>query len=348
MNCREAHGEEELSRRLPPSPPPSFHHGGMQYYDAHCHLDGMILARRYGYHWPFKTKLCRSVLEVARPCAYGKHCFYAHSQDDLRQRPKLGHADLVELFRSFPAGCGGLVHNCCDGASIEQTLQLVQWGRESFGGRIYATFGLHPTDYYTYSDELVALFLDAFEQCGDRAVAWGECGLDYYRKPSDEEKVEMVDVFVQQLQLAVGRRLPLVIHSRDAEDDVVDVLRDHVPRDTLVHLHSFSGSLDTLMDFLDEFPRSFFGANGAVTYPGEAEKLAELARCVPLDRMLLETDGPYMIPEPFRFKGGGSHAGHIPWIAQRVADIKAVPLEVVLAQTQANVCAMYGIDSEVS
>lgn len=152
----------------------------------------------------------------------------------------------------------------------------------------------------------------------------------------------MRSVMVRQIKLAVARGLGLVIHSRDAEEDTLEVLREHVPRDTPIHLHSFTGTVEILGHFLNEWPFCYYGANGALTY-ATATSLAHLVNYCPLNRLLLETDGPFMIPEPHRFSGGSSHAGHIPWIAEKVAVIKGVSAEVVLTHAQANFSTMYNL-----
>merc|ERR1712151_967461 len=111
--------------------------------------------------------------------------------------------------------------------------------------------------------------------------------------------------------------------------------------------HSFGGSVAILSAFLEEWPRCFLGVNGVVTYHTAVDAV-ELVAAAPLERMLLETDGPYMMPEPYRYSGLGSHAGHIPWIAQCVAAIKNVSPETVLAHADMNFCSMYGIGQHLS
>merc|ERR1712151_1150745 len=106
--------------------------------------------------------------------------------------------------------------------------------------------------------------------------------------------------------------------------------------------HSFGGSVAILSAFLEEWPRCFLGVNGVVTYHTAVDAV-ELVAAAPLERMLLETDGPFMMPEPYRHAGLGSHAGHIPWIAQCVAALKNVSPEAVLHATCTNFRTMYGI-----
>merc|ERR1712190_643076 len=104
----------------------------------------------------------------------------------------------------------------------------------------------------------------------------------------------------------------------------------------------FAGSVEILARFFEEWPNSYLGMNGVCTYP-TAAKIADLVEFVPLERLLLETDGPFMMPEPYRYSGLGSHPGHIPWIAVCVAAIKDVTPEAVLAHAAANFTSMYGM-----
>eukprot|EP00928_Gymnodinium_smaydae_P054368 TRINITY_DN38151_c0_g1_i1.p1 TRINITY_DN38151_c0_g1~~TRINITY_DN38151_c0_g1_i1.p1 ORF type:complete len:514 (+),score=65.55 TRINITY_DN38151_c0_g1_i1:201-1544(+) len=342
--CADAHGEEELLERKSPHLPPGVDAATLEYYDSHCHLDGILLVHKWGQNWPYKTQLCRSHLHPEYRCYFGEaQCFFAHHEHELLGRPPLWRGDLVAFANSLPSGFVGLVQNCCDSESIRDTVSLVEWGRQVMDGKIYASFGLHPKEYFRYSDELESLLLDAFERCGDKAVAWGECGLDYSKQPTAADKVEMRRVFVRQILLAVARDVPLVVHSRDAEADVLDVLREHFPRNRSVHIHSYTGPVHILESFFNEWPQSYVGVNGVVTYE-TATKIMDLVRFAPLERILLETDGPFMLPEPFRYTaGGGAHPGHIPWIAKRVAELKSVPMDTVLTRTRASFRSMYGI-----
>merc|ERR1712216_128815 len=131
----------------------------------------------------------------------------------------------------------------------------------------------------------------------------------------------MKGVFARQCRLAVSRNWPIVVHSRDAEADTIEILEEHVPQDHPVYFHSFTGSIELLEKFFAHWRNGFAGFAGCVTYP-RALPLHELSRVVPLDRLLLETDGPYMAPEPYR--GEVAHPGHIPWVAEGVAKARGV------------------------
>merc|ERR1712232_1050799 len=200
-----------------------------------------------------------------------------------------------------------------------------------------------------YTPEVEQRLLDALEACGPQAVAWGECGLDYNkRKPAldkdDSIRDRMRQVFVQQARLAVQRGLPIVVHSRDAVPDVLAVLHEIVPKHHPVHMHSFMGTPEEMNEFLKSWPCGYVGITGAVTWSiAETIKggLGDLCRALPLDRLLLETDGPYMAPMPYR--GQESHPGLVPWIAGGVAKAKGQGLTAAEVATAAhqNFCQLY-------
>merc|ERR1712196_755725 len=130
---------------------------------------------------------------------------------------------------------------------------------------------------------------------------------------------------------------PLVVHSRAAEEDTLKVLLDNVPRDHPVYLHAASSSLDMITKFLEGWSCSYVGIPGCVTYRF-AIATHSIARVVPLDRLLLETDGPYMTPRPHYEP---SHPGHIPWIAEGVARAKDMDVLEVLAAGHQNFCRFF-------
>merc|ERR1712096_280204 len=124
-----------------------------------------------------------------------------------------------------------------------------------------------------------ARILRAFASCGSKAVAWGECGLDYTRRGwglVHEYRQEQRDVFARQLRLAVAKGWPLVLHVRgatDATEDALSVLRQLVPRDWKAHVHSFLGNAEIVQDIIAEWPNFYFGLTGTVTMGGDGEQM---------------------------------------------------------------------------
>lgn len=160
---------------------------------------------------------------------------------------------------------------------------------------VYAAIGVHPHDAKLFDERAERRLLDLIGQSG-RVIAWGEIGLDYHydHSPRDVQRA----VFARQLRLARDARLPVIIHSREADDETVAVLRDEWKGSGLCGvMHCFGGGARMAKDALDLGFQISFAGN--VTFK-KAANLREVARLVPLERLFIETDCPYLTPEPFR------------------------------------------------
>ena len=209
---------------------------------------------------------------------------------------------------------------------------------------LYATVGIHPTSAQTLTDDVLETLADlASEQ---RVVTIGEIGLDYYWPERENRSWTCAPPEVQrdalrhQLALATDLDLPVVIHDRDAHKDTLEILsrwKRNNPGARGV-LHSYAGGPDLLRDVLDL--GFYIGIDGPVTFR-KANDLHAVARLVPLDRLLLETDGPYLTPEPHR--GRRNEPAYIPLIATRIAELKGQPAEEIAEATTANAEALFGL-----
>ena len=180
------------------------------------------------------------------------------------------------------AGC---VNVSCWTDSVPLSLQL-----QDSEPSVYGAYGLHPHYASKWTPELEQLLLDAMKH--PKTVAWGECGLDYYRNLSSPEKQK--EVFERQLQLALSVNKPLVIHSRDAEEDTLSIMKRVVPPHWSIHLHCFTGgNKDFALRMCEHFPNLFVGFTGCISFKN-AEPTRNVVKALPLERLLLETDGPYM------------------------------------------------------
>jgi len=192
---------------------------------------------------------------------------------------------------------------------------------------VFATVGLHPHDAVNGVDTIVDL-LDT-----EGIVAVGECGLDYYYDHSPRDVQQQV--FAEQIALANARELPLVIHTRDAWDDTFAVLADvGVPARTI--FHCFTGGPDEARRGLDIGAHLSF--SGIVTFKGAPEVQAAAALC-PLDRMLVETDSPYLAPVPHR--GKPNRPAWVAHVGQHIADLRDIAVAEVAAATTANARAVF-------
>ena len=202
---------------------------------------------------------------------------------------------------------------------------------------IYAIVGLHPHDAGNLSDTLLAR-LEALSLC-DKVVAIGETGLDFHRDraPRDSQRA----AFREQVRLARRRSLPVVVHDRDAHDEVLSILSEENAAEVGGIIHCFSGDLAmarkaVAMNFLVSIP-------GAITYKG-SEKQVEAVRALPLGRLLIETDCPFLAPIPHR--GKTNEPAYVPFVAGKLAQIKGVRVEDVARTTTMNALRLFRIPVE--
>jgi TatD DNase family protein len=184
---------------------------------------------------------------------------------------------------------------------------------------VYASVGLHPE----HAPKVTQPDLDRLTQllAHPKVLLAGEIGLDYYWKPYDAKL--QADVFVQQMQIAASARKPISIHTRDAWDDTIALLRTHwAPTGLPCIMHCFTGGPEQAKQALDlGFHLSF---SGVVTYP-KATDVHESAKFAPLDRILVETDAPYLAPVPFR--GKRNEPSYVTYTASRVAELRGIDVE---------------------
>ena len=203
---------------------------------------------------------------------------------------------------------------------------------------VYATVGVHPHD--AAKSDLAALQnLDTL--CAhSKVLAVGEIGLDYHyeHSPRDVQK----RVFVEQMGVAADRQKPIIIHTREAWDDTLDLLRTNWVSTGLGGiLHCFSGGLEHAQAGLE---MGFYLSFAGVLTFGRSQELREVAAAVPLDRLLVETDSPYLTPEPHR-KVRRNEPCYVVHTARRLAELRGLPYEEVAAQTTRNFRRLFGLPS---
>lgn len=223
-------------------------------------------------------------------------------------------------------GVVGIVSCGCDIASTVANQNL----SHSFDNFYFAA-GFHPENLEDFSvedlEKLEPFFAD--EKC----VAVGEIGLDYHWMNSTKEKQR--ELFVAQIELAKAKGLPVIVHDREAHGDTLDILKATKPSGVL---HCFSGSVEMAREVIKL--GMFLGFNGVATF-NNARKIPEVIREIPLDRIVLETDCPYLAPEPHRGKRNDS--SFIPFVAQRIGEILGISAQEVLDVTNKNARALYNL-----
>lgn len=248
-----------------------------------------------------------------KPMIFDSHAHYDSEQFN---------EDRDELLRSMPEnGVGTIVNSGANWDSVTGVVELAQKYPH-----VYAAVGMHP-------DEVGDLNEERFEylksQCQkDKVVAVGEIGLDYYwdNESHDVQK----KWFIKQLELARELDLPVIIHSRDAAADTLEIMKEYGQGLRGV-IHCFSYSIELAREYVKM--GFHIGIGGVVTFKN-GKKLKEIAQEIPLDRILLETDCPYLAPVPFRGKRNTSI--YISYVAEEIANLKGISYEEVVAQTEKN------------
>lgn len=253
---------------------------------------------------------------------FDSHAHYDDAKFDL---------DRISVLESMPKNNIGLIMSACASTNdIKAILELCD--RFSF---MYGSAGVHPSDCADFSDADEKLIIEAAAHPKVKAI--GEIGLDYYYDdvPHDKQK----ECFLRQIELAKSLGMPIIVHDRDAHGDTVDILRASGAKDVGGVLHCFSGSVEMAKDILDI---GFYIAFGGTLTFKNARRSVEAAEYVPLERIVLETDAPYLAPEPLRGKRNDSTLMH--YVAEKLALIKGVDVTEVERITFENAKKCFNID----
>ncbi len=232
------------------------------------------------------------------------------------------------LAQSAEVGIERIITIAVSPANLDRVLALTRQA-----DNIWGTQGIHPHEAESYSDEVERRIRT--QAADPRILAIGEIGLDYHYDHAD--RAVQRKVFERQLQLAADLDMPVVIHTREADEDTRDILRDFSP--LLRHkgvLHSFTSGLPLAEYCLSE--GFTLGFNGIATF-NRAENVRAVIAATPLSRILLETDAPYLTPVPYR--GRPNAPFYLPLIAEKVAQVKQVDVESMLTQVYANSMAQF-------
>lgn len=243
------------------------------------------------------------------------------------------HADREAVLAALPeAGVALVVDPGCDLPTSRAALALA----EQFP-HVYAAVGIHPEDCAGYTDA----DLDALRQLcrHDKAVAIGEIGLDYYWAENPPREFQQ-QVFRRQLELALELDMPVIIHDREAHGDSLAIVKEYPGLRGV--FHCFSGSPEMAAELLKR--GWYLGFDGPITYKN-AKRAPEVAAITPLDRILVETDSPYMTPVPFRGKRNDSR--YLPYVLEKLAEWKGVTTEEMTDITFANGKRLFGIGGSV-
>lgn len=237
-------------------------------------------------------------------------------------------ADELALAREM----GVTKHNVVgfDRTTIDRALVIADAHPE-----VYLTLGWHPTEAGSYTDEVEAYLRDVLKH--EKVLALGEIGLDYHWMTAPKEV--QIEVFKRQITLSKELRLPFVVHTRDALEDTYQVIKEAGvgPRGGI--MHSFSGSLADAQRFVDLGMMISF--SGVVTFK-KATDVQEAAQQLPLDKILVETDAPYLAPVPKR--GKENKTAYTRYVVEKIAELRGMTVEEVAAATTANANRLFGLE----
>lgn len=251
---------------------------------------------------------------------FDTHAHYDDEQFDI---------DREELLDSMAAGgIGTIVNASASPESWDRILELTE--KYPF---IYGMIGVHPDEVGALDEEKFGRMEELLGR--EKIVAVGEIGLDYYwdKEGHDTQKLW----FIRQLELAAKKHMPAAVHSREAAADTMEIMKKYgAGMQAVIHCYSYS------VEMAREYVKMgyYIGVGGVVTFKN-ARKLKEVVQEIPLERIVLETDCPYLAPAPFRGKRNSSL--NLPYVAQAVAELKGISAEEVIRQTEENARKLYNL-----
>lgn len=253
------------------------------------------------------------------------------------------HLNFAELGDNLPqvlqmAKEAGVEKIVSVGTTVQDSERACQIASEY--DMVYASVGVHP-------HEQEAVNWDKYERLieNSRVVAIGECGLDYSRiqeltpETRQGEMARQKDLFQRQIAIASTHNLPLIIHVRDAYEEIMGEFAMRLSQQRGV-FHCFSGTQDYAQFIREQLPGFYFSFAGNITFKN-AQNIRELAKLVPLERMLIETDAPFLSPEPKR--GLGNSPVNVKIVAQRLAEVRDISLEEITKATSENAVKLFNL-----
>lgn len=243
------------------------------------------------------------------------------------------HIDFFEnpdeiIKRSFEAGVGNIIIPSSDPRDFPRIVDICNRYPS-----IYWTPGVHPTEVENFKEDTLKE-IAKYVQEDKNVVGLGEIGLDYHY--SKENKEEQIRVFKLHLELAEALGLPVVIHDREAHKDTMDILASYKLKKVV--MHCYSGSLELAKEAYNR--GYYFGIGGVVTFKN-AKTLKEVVEWLPLNRIMLETDCPYLTPHPFR--GEQNEPSYLKFVIAEIANLKDLPANIVEEETTKNSLEFFNI-----
>ncbi|SBS33979.1 Tat-linked quality control protein TatD [Marinomonas spartinae] len=247
----------------------------------------------------------------------------------------INHNDYLKdledtLQQSYQAGVEGIICIASDLAESKKIQSLCE-----NHPRMWFTLGCHPHQAKSWSASSTEKLNELIAQ--KRPVAVGETGLDFNRNYSTRE--EQISAFEQQIDIAKEHNLPLYLHERDAHQEMLTILKRHYHNGVRGVVHCFTGSKEALSAYLDL--GLYIGITGWVCDERRGQDLQEAIPHIPNDKLLLETDAPYLLPRNIRPRPKRNHPKYLPWVAAEVARLKGISVDELVQHTQKNTSRLF-------
>ncbi|XP_043211214.1 putative deoxyribonuclease TATDN2 [Amphibalanus amphitrite] len=272
----------------------------------------------------------------------GNQFFDSHCHLDLLLEREGGSASLTEYMRrarvGFPTDFGGCLTVFCRPNHWSRSSRWMNLLEDS---RVYGAFGCHPHRATEWNGHTEAVLIEILRS-HPRVVAVGEMGLDFSRNnhvPSDVQR----KAFQRQLQIAINEEMPAVLHLREAEREGLEMMQRMVPRGHPMHWHCVTGQWPLIRMCQEQFDNSYFGFTPLI-YNVNASNARMVAKALPLDRILIESDAPHFLPQEHRGRTRWSHPGMSEYVTRALADLHDTNRDCVKRQTRENAKRLYGID----
>lgn len=250
------------------------------------------------------------------------HLFYPNFEseiDEVIQRAKYAEVDYIIV----PA------------TDLESCKKVIELTKKY--DMVYGTVGIHPHDTKEWTENFIPKIEEFTKH--EKIVAIGEIGLDYYYDFSPKEK--QIEAFKSQIELALKLNLPIVVHNRDASEDILKIIKEYAGTGLRAQFHCFNGNLDEARDLIRL--HHFISFTGNITFT-KADSLREIAAKITPEHLLLETDSPFMTPVPHR--GKRNEPAYVKLVAEKIAEVRHVSVEDIARVTSYNAFRMFGIGSK--
>lgn len=246
---------------------------------------------------------------------------HAHLQDEK-------YINIEEVVKNASDNNVGKI--VCSSYDLNSSIQAIELSQKF--EQVYATIGIHPEHAESLNDDVLNKLRSLSQH--NKVTAIGEIGLDYHYENTNKPAQKFA--FIKQIELAYELKLPIVIHSRDATGDMLEILREYKNKIHRAVLHCFSGSIETLNEIMK---MGFYVSYGGVSTFNNARGLINTIKQTPIERIMLETDCPYLAPVPYR--GKLNEPKYIPIIANKIAEIKDENIEKIEEITSKNAEFVY-------